>query len=287
MPSYYETLGVSTDADDKQIRQAFRRLARQSHPDLNPGDKAAERKFKEINEAHEVLSDPASRRKYNRYGEHWKHADEIDSRSRGRPVYGGWGIGGDASGELEELLRGFGRREGGTTRTRQEADVTATLEEAFTGAKFNVTMNSGGREKRIEVSIPPGVDTGSVVRVPLEKRNDLPISELRIKVSVSPHCQFQRKGGDLHTQIDVPFADAILGGETKVQTLERFVRLKIPQESQAGQKIRLVGQGMPKLKSPKTRGDLIVTLRPSLPKNLTEEEKELLTSYRQLHSSKE
>ena len=285
MASYYETLGVSRDADDKQIRQAFRRLARQSHPDLNPGDKAAERKFKEINEAHEVLSDPESRRKYDRYGEQWKHADDIESRSRGRTAYGGWG--GDVSGDLEELLRGFGRRGGGATRTRQEADVTVTLEEAFTGAKFNVTMNSGGRERRIEVSIPPGVDTGSVVRVPLEKRNDLPISELLIKVSVSPHRQFQRKGSDLHTEIDVPFEDAILGGETEVQTLERTVRLKVPPESQAGQKIRLAGRGMPKLKSPKTRGDLFVTLRPSLPKKLTEEEKELLTRYRQLHSSKE
>ena len=137
------------------------------------------------------------------------------------------------------------------------------------------------------MSIPPGVDTGSVVRVPLEKRNDLPVSELRIKVSVSPHYQFQRKGSDLHTEIDVPFEDAILGGETEVHTLERSVRLKVPPDSQAGQKIRLVGQGMPKLKSPKTRGDLIVTLRPSLPKKLTEEEKELLTRYRQLHSSKE
>ena len=173
MASYYETLGVSRSADEKQIRQAFRRLARQYHPDLNSGDKAAEAKFKQINEAYEVLSDAESRTKYDRYGDNWAHADQFEPRRSGGahgPFSRTASRGGAGFDGLEDLLGGFGgyttRR--GRSRPRLEVSVDVTLEEAFAGTRRNVTITRDGRDRRIEVSVPPGVDTGSVVRISLD-----------------------------------------------------------------------------------------------------------------------
>jgi DnaJ-class molecular chaperone len=293
MADYYEVLGVSRSANEKEIRQAFRKLARKYHPDLNPGDKKAEERFKRINEAYEVLSDSENRKKYDRYGDQWKHADQIESqfsRRAGAPF--DWmfrrgdpdeSYGVDPFGGLDDLLGGSGgrsRRRGRTaTAGRVETQVTVTLEEAFSGAKRHVTVSRGDRERRIEVTIPPGVDTGSVVRFVLDKE-----STLFLNVSVSANSRFQRKANDLYTEVEVPFEDAILGGEAEVNTLNSKVNLKVPAESQNGQRIRLAGQGMPKLGSPDTKGDLYVTLRPTLPKSLTDEQKELLKTFKELRS---
>ena len=294
MTSYYDILGLPKSASEKEIRRAFRGLARKHHPDLNSGDKEAEKRFKRINEAYEVLSDPDKRKKYDRYGDRWKHADQIEAqfgRGRGSPF--DWTSGGgepgddsgfDLFGGLEDLLGRFGgasRRRGGTaTATRRiETPVTVTLEEAFSGAKRHVTVPYGDGERRIEITIPPGVDTGSVVHISLDKGNDLFLA-----VTVSPHNRFQRKGNDLYTEVRLPFEDAVLGGETETRTLKGRVRLKVPAESQNGQRIRLAGQGMPRLGGTQKRGDLYVTLRPTMPKNLTDEEREVVKKLKETRS---
>ncbi len=277
MASYYEILGVDRKADEKQVRQAFRKQARQFHPDLNPGDQEAEEKFKRVNEAYEVLSDPDSRRKYDRFGDRWKQADRFD-----RPP----DMGGDPFSGLDDLLShfggGFGRRSRRSASVRRmETPVTVSLEDAYAGARFNVTIPAGGGERRVEVKVPPGVDTGSVVHVSLDRGN-----QLFLNVTVTPHSRLTRKGADLYTDVRVPLEDAMLGGEVEVDSLKGKVRLKVPAESQNGQRIRLAGQGMPRLGSPDTRGDLYVTLRPVLPAGLTDEERELVERLRELRSKR-
>lgn len=287
MANYYDILEVSKSADEKEIRQAFRKAARKHHPDLNPGDKTSEKKFKEINEAYQVLSDGDKRKKYDRYGENWKHADQFESQyGQGRSPFGSGRAGGsvdfgpDLFGGLGDLLGRSGGRAGRTaTVTRLEAPVTVTLEEALSGSRHNLTISSLGGDRRVEVTVPPGVDTGSTVRIAPDKD-----TEVFLKVTVSPHKRFERKGADLYTEAPVPFEDAILGGETQVETLTGRLHLKVPARSQNGQRIRLAGQGMPRLKDPKARGDLYVTLRPVLPKEPTEEQIELLTELRRLRT---
>ena len=292
MASYYETLGVDKKADEKQIRQGFRKQARKFHPDLNPGDKEAEEKFKRINEAYEVLSDRDSRRKYDRFGDRWKQAGRFDARHPGRDdIRFEWGSGrrdrgGDRFGGIDDLMSqfggGFGRRRGAATSARRiEAPITVSLEDAYAGAKFNVTITTEGRELRIEVTVPPGVDTGSVVHVSLDIGY-----ELFLNVTVTPHSRLTRKGADLYTDVRVPLGDAILGGELEVDSLKGKVRLKVPPESQNGQRIRLAGQGMPKLGDPEIKGDMYVTLRPVLPTGLTDEERELVERLRKLRSKR-
>ena len=287
MATYYETLGVSRSADEKQIRQAFRRLARQYHPDLNSGDKAAEAKFKQVNEAYEVLSDAESRTRYDRYGDNWAHADQFEPRrsggahgpfSRTASRGGAGSVGFDG---LEDLLGGFGGHTShrGRRKPRLEVSVDVTLEEAFAGTRRNVTITRDGRDRRIEASVPPGVDTGSVVRISLDSD-----TQILLNITVDPHSSYERKGSDLYTEVSVPFEDAVLGGEIEVRTLSGLVKLTVPAESGNGQRLRLAGQGMPKLGTPESRGDLYVTLRPVMPKDLSDEERELLSKLKELRS---
>lgn len=291
--NYYSILGVSKNADEKEIKQAFRKLARKYHPDLNPGDKEAESKFKEINEANEVLSNPENRKNYDKYGDNWKHADQMEAQTRNSPFGRTYSSGrggqeyefGGFSG-IEDLLGGIGGVFGGGGRTatarHRDVAVTVSLDEAFSGTKRLVTVPSRGTSKRIEVTIPPGVETGSRVHVSMVDEPDL-----FLKITVSPDRRFERKGSDLYLDIDVPFEDAILGGEAEVNTLKSKIQLTIPPESRAGQNIRLKGQGMPKLNDPKIRGDLYVRVRPTLPENLSDEERELLSKFKELrHQSR-
>jgi DnaJ-class molecular chaperone len=295
MADHYNTLGVTRGADEKEIRQAFRKLARKYHPDLNPGDKKAEDSFKRINEAYEVLSDSDNRKKYDQYGDNWKQADQFQAQ-RGSSGYAPFtwggrqrttGAGADLGsfGGLDDLLGGFGgssaRRRRAPARQRLETSVEVSLEEAFSGAERNVTITKDGKERRIEVSIPAGVKTGSVVRISLDKEN-----QIFLNVTVEPHPRFERKGNDLYTEIEVPFEDAVLGGEADVYTLNSAVQLKIPPESQNGQRFRLAGQGMPKLNHAESKGNLYVTLRPRMPKDLSDEERELLTQLKQLRTER-
>ena len=282
MADYYAELGIGRDAGEKEVRSAFRRMARQYHPDLNPGDEKAEERFKRVNEAYEVLSDNENRKAYDKYGDNWQRADEIESQFGGGTyrTTGSAGFGG-----AEDLLGGirFGSFEGfGAGRrpmAKMETEVEVTLEEAFAGSQRVVTISRGGQDRRIEVAIPRGVATGSAVRVRPGQGQ-----ELLLNVTVTPHRRFTRRGADLYLDLDVPFEDAILGGSVDVSTMERPVELKVPPESRNGQKIRLAGKGMPLLGSPDKRGNLYVVLRPVMPSGLNDEQKELVRRLSELGS---
>lgn len=287
--SYYDVLGVDKSATDKDIRQAFRRLARKYHPDLNPDDKGAEAKFKEINEANEVLSDADSRKKYDQYGDDWKRAEEFESRheSRGAGRSYTWSgeddFDADPFAGFEDLFRRNQRRRNEATSRPQrlELDIEVTLEEAYLGSKRTVTITQGGRERRIEVDIPSGVDTGSVVKVRPSANQDL-----RLKIIVEPHPHFQRLGDDLYLDVPVPLDDAALGAEVEIATINGKGQLKIPAGSRNGQRIRLKGKGMPKLGSSDKKGDLFVVVRPVMPEPIGNEERKLFERLRVLRTGK-
>jgi len=297
---YYNVLGVKRDAGEREIKQAFRKLARKYHPDVNSGDKSAEAKFKEINEAYEVLSNKENRKKYDQYGDQWQHAEQFE-KARQQQQTPFWDFSqagdgtrffyseGDMGGLFDEFFRGDGTDTG--TRSRRahpirgqdlEAPVEVTLEEAYHGTNRLVNLEG----KRIEVKIPAGVKDSSRVRIagkggPGYARG--PNGDLFLIVSVKRHKTFERKGNDLHVEVPVPLTDAVLGGEIQVPTIKGKVMLKIPPETQNGRIFRLKGQGMPQLSS-SNRGDLMAKVKVMLPTNLSQEEKELFEQLRQLRA---
>ncbi len=316
---YYEILGVSRDADEKAIKSAFRRLARKYHPDVNPNDKEAERRFKQISEAYEVLRDPKKRAQYDRFGhlgDAWRQA------AAGAP--GGWpgrsaadfefsGFGGNLDDILQDLLGGRGEPFS-RARPRRGQDVRAeiqlTLEEAFRGTTRDIALpiprtcpTCGGagifgqgsvctncrgsghveQTKRLQVRIPPGVRTGSRVRVagqgapgPSGQSGDLYLIP-----KVAPHALFKRQGDNLHIEVPVTFPEAALGAEIEVPTLNGRVTMKLPAGSSSGQRLRLAGRGMPRTRSG-GNGDLYVRIRVTVPKGLSEEERDLIKRLREL-----
>ena len=295
---YYEVLGVNKTATDKEIRSAYRRLARKHHPDVNPGDKSSETKFKEINAAHDVLADPEKRRKYDLYGENWEHADEIERMQRERSRSGG-GAGstfryttngaefGGQDFDIGDIFGGlFGGAGGGRRRAPRreqppppvEQPVDVTLEEAFAGTtRILMLQGDHGEQRRLEVKIPPGVDNGSRVRMAGEgpagfngRRSDL-----YLVVSVHPQTRYERKGDDLYTDVEVPLSLPVLGGEAEVQAIGRKVALRLPPGTQNGQTFRLTGLGMPKLGTPDKRGDLFARVKVRLPKEPDDKTKQL------------
>jgi len=323
---YYKILGVSKNATDKEIKKAYRKLARKHHPDTNPDDPKAEERFKEINEAYEVLSDPEKRKKYDQFGAQWKNF----TGSGGRPEdfwqqWQGGAAGAGAPGgatyrqvspeDLEQMfggggfsdffetLFGMGGRRGATAgaggyedifggahargRARPvrgrdiEYPLDITLEEAYHGSSRTLQLDN----ERIEVKIPKGVKTGSRVRVAGKGepgRNGGKPGNLYLKINVLPHPRFQREGDNLRLKLPVDLYTMILGGEVQVPTLDRPVILNIPPETDNGKVFRLRGKGMPKLKKPDRHGDLLVEVTAKLPKNLTEQEKELFRQLRAL-----
>jgi curved DNA-binding protein len=282
---YYKILGVNRSASEREVKQAYRKLARQYHPDVNPGDKSAEEKFKQINEAYEVLSDKAKRQKYDKYGEQWQYADQFEQAqrqqapgfdfSRGGRVYYSEG---DFGSLFDDILGGFGFGRG-QTRPRRGQDlehpVEVTLEEAYRGTTRTVSFSDG---RRLEVKVPAGVRTGSRVRLAGKGAQG---GDLYLKVTVKPHPTFERRGDDLYVGVPVPLTTAILGGEVQVPTLKGKVALKIPAETQNGRTFRLAGQGMPHLGN-KSRGDLLARVRVVLPTKLSAKEKELFKQFGEL-----
>ena len=298
--NYYGTLGVAKNASDKEIRSAYRRLARQHHPDVNPGDAGAEAKFKEINEAYQVLSDTDSRKKYDRFGENWRHADQMhgagspgagaspftfftNARTRrgGSPGFtaftdlGSFDLGGVFDG-LSGVHGGPGQAS--AQRGRIEAPVTVTLEEAFAGSTRTVLHPSG---KRLEVRIPPGVESGARIRVnPARDSAD----EFSLVVTVAPHAVFERAGDDVRFTAHVPLLDAVLGGETEAPSLGgKSIAVRIPPGTQNGRVIRLRGKGMPKRNG--GHGDMLVTVMAVLPVDLTPEQRALFERLREVEGS--
>ncbi len=269
MADYYNELGLSRKASADEIKKAFRSLARKYHPDLNPEDQAAEKKFKAINEAYEILSNQATRRKYDRFGANWKHED------RAQRNYGHHGRhhSNFQINDIGDLFGGFG----GSSRPQRTKPKTitvkaeVTLKEAFTGTTRTISLPG----KRIEVSVPPGVNTGSIVTI--KPNSEV---ELKVKITIKPDDSFHRVGNDLYTDIVVPITSAILGCETSILTMTESIILKIPECSQNGQKFRLSGKGMPHLKDPKRFGDLFAVLRPEMPDHISEEEREVFENLR-------
>lgn len=289
MEDYYAILGVSRKASNKEIKQAFRKLAREYHPDVNPGNKEAESKFKRVNEAHEILSDPKKRQNYDKYGENWKHADEIERTQRSRAGnFSRWytegqaptsvfDLGGFAGGDFfEELLSNRGPSRMGRSAVQYPVDVS--LEEAFKGSTRYLEIQ-GPPEKKLEVKIPPGVDTGSMVHI---SAGDGHQREIYLQITVPPHRKFRRSGPDLYTDVDVPLADMVLGAEVAVNTLSGKVILTLPPETQNGRTFRLAGRGMPHLNKPGSKGDLYATTKVLVPVGLTEEERQRFQELRDL-----
>ena len=285
MADYYSMLGVSRGATEKEIRSAFRKLARKHHPDVNDNDPASEEKFKQINEAYTVLSDTDSRRKYDRYGDDWKRADQFNRGGGGFSHFDMGGMGGGRRSIFDQFFGGMGGQE---VRPPAPAEykVEVSLEEAFTGAARRLQMQD---QRRLEVKIPPGVDNGSKVHIAAESTHG---GAFYLVITVQDHAKFRRQGKDLYVEVEAPLEDAILGGEMTVPTLTGKLALIIPQGTQNGRRFRLAGQGMPTLSLPANqaksnvnqRGDLFATLKVKLPTEFTEQELNLFKKLRDLRS---
>jgi len=303
---YYKILGVDRGADAKEIKKAYRKLARQYHPDVNPGDEGAEARFKEINEAHEVLGDAEKRKKYDQLGSSWRQYQRAGAEPGGfdwsqwyaQPsgggvhveyadlgdLFGGSGAAGGFSDFFSAIFGGLGRKGGGTWRAQGQPyaapgqdfqqEVEITLEEAYSGTTR--ILEKDGR--RLEVKIPAGVKTGSRVRMRGEGGEGYGSGgkgDLYLQVRVLPHRTFERKGDDLYCDVPVDVYTAVLGGEVRVRTLKGGALLKIPPETQSSKTFRLKGQGMPHLKDPQTHGDLYAKARIKVPERLSDKEREL------------
>lgn len=284
---YYAILGVKKDASEKEIKQAYRSLARKYHPDVNPGNKEAEEKFKEVSEAYEVLSDKEKRAKYDQFGEQWQRAESGGTYGPGGFTYEPYGdtdFGIGDFGDFFETLFGprgaaGGRRTSPTRGEDVEAQIDVSLEEAFDGVtkSISISVNRGAPPKRLEVKIPAGVTDGSKIRLAGEGAPG-PTGQkgnLYLIVKMQPNPTFERKGDDLYRDITVPFTIAALGGEVQVPTLKGRITMKAPPGTQGGQTFRLAGQGMPRLNK-SGKGDLYARVRISVPKNLTERQRELI-----------
>ncbi|MFQ5913977.1 MAG: DnaJ C-terminal domain-containing protein [Nitrospinota bacterium] len=306
---YYEVLGVSRNASDTELKKAYRHLARKYHPDVNPGDKSAEEKFKEISEAYAVLSDPQQRKKYNMMG-HAAFGPEFDP-------FAGFRTGTRGFGDLEDILGSFfgGRRTAGRGgfgdifgdifgAARQQArpedlrgqDIHYTLEvdleDAYRGRLVSVSIQRdqgagpSGAE-RLRVRIPKGVDNSSKVRLTGKGEpgyNGGASGDLYILIKVRPHPAFERKGDNLYVKVPVTFPEAALGTRITVPTLDGETRMTVPEGTQSGQAFRLRGKGMPHLKGD-GEGDLYVTVNVAVPKRLDDESKALLREFERKNPS--
>lgn len=294
---YYQILGVDKKASQNDIKKAYRKLARKFHPDLNPNDAKAKDKFQEMNEANEVLSDPEKRKKYDEYGEHWKHADEFEAQKRSRQQtdardgfgqgFSGTGSEGRFSDFFESMFggqRGQGSDGGGRSRGFRGQDFNAelhlNLREAAHTHKQVLTVHG----KNVRITIPAGVANGQVIKLKGyggKGVNDGSAGDLYITFVIPEDSLFKRLGDDLHLDVALDFYTAVLGGEQVVATLDGEVKLKVNPETQNGTKVKLKGKGFPVYKKEGQTGDLIVTYTVRVPMNLTERQKEL---FRELQS---
>jgi len=285
---YYKVLGVNRNATENEIKSAYRKLARKLHPDLNPNDKDAKRKFQEINEANEVLSDPEKRKKYDQYGENWKHAEEYKNAGQYQEQPSGAGgqtfTWSQGEGEFSDFFESLFGDLGGRARGRQVAyrgeDYTAELHldltDAFETHQRTLTVNG----KKIRITIPAGIENDQTIKIAGhggKGRNGGPAGDLYITFKIAGHPKFKRSGNNLYTTVDLDLYTAVLGGEITVDTLNGKAKLKVRPETQNGSKIKLKGKGFPAYKSKGEYGDLYITYMVKIPTNLTEKQRELFS----------
>lgn len=310
---YYKILGVDKTATQDDIKKAFRKLARQYHPDLNPNDANAKEKFQAINEANEVLSDPEKRKKYDEYGENWKHADEFEAQRKAyQNQQGGgggdgeyWystdgthfsgfggegmhGFGGNGSGFSDFFEELFGHRGAGAGRGAHGAfkgqdiqgELQLTLREAATTHKQTFSVNG----ENLRITVPAGIANGQIIKLKGHGGkgvNGGPNGDLYITFNIADDPVFRRKDNDLYTDVNIDLYTAVLGGEVTVNTLDGQVKLKVRPGTQNDAKVRLKGKGFPVYKQDGTYGDLIVTYHVTIPTTLTDKQKDLFRQLQQ------
>lgn len=298
---YYQVLGIDKKATDKDIKNAYRKLARKYHPDLNPNDAEAHKKFQQLNEANEVLSDPEKRKKYDQYGENWKHGEEYErARQQQQNTYsGGQGFGGggadqygsfegfgsdDFSDFFNSMFGGAGGRGGRQAKYRGQdynAELRLNLKEAAETHKQTLTVNG----KNIRITIPAGIENGQTIKIAGHGGagvNGGPAGDLYIKFNIADDPKFRRNGADLYCNTPLDLYTAVLGGEVTIDTLDSKVKIKVKPETQNGSRVKLKGKGMPVYKKEGEHGDLYVTYDLQVPTNLTDKQKKLFEELRDL-----
>ncbi len=285
---YYKILDLKKDATTEDIKKAYRKLARKHHPDLNPNNEEANRKFQQVNEANEVLSDPEKRKKYDKYGKDWQHADQLDAQQRQQRQYqsqgGGFGgssytggfDGGDFSDFFSSMFGGGGRSSRNSPFKGQDynADLQLNLLDAYTTHKQTLTVNG----KQVRITIPAGVENGQKIKLPgygAPGANNGPPGDLYIKFNITDDPKFKRKGNDIYIQEEIDLYTAVLGGEKIIDTLNGKVKLKVPEGTQPDATLRLKGKGFPVYKKENHFGDLYIKWLVKLPTGLNAEQKEI------------
>ena len=298
---YYKVLGLEKSAKTAEIKKAYRKMARKHHPDVNPNDKTAEHKFKEINEANEVLSDPEKRKKYDKYGKDWQHGEAYEQAQRQQNSqqqyqqqgYGNFGGGdgfeeGEFSDFFESMFGGGGasRGRGRSSGFRGQdfnAELQLDLKDVYKTQKRVLTVNG----KSIRLTIPAGVEHGQVIKIKgkgAEGTQGGPNGDLLIKFNISNGTKFKRDGSNLYANETIDLYTAILGGDVTVDTFDGKVKLKVKPETQNGTKVKLTGKGFPVYRKEGQFGDLFITYDIEMPKNLSSKEKELFNELKNLKS---
>ena len=282
---YYKVLGVNKQADADEIKTAYRKLARKMHPDLNPNDKEAHKKFQEVNEANEVLSDPEKRKKYDQYGKDWQHADQFEKAKQSQqrqPHPGSF----RSEYEEDDFSDFFSSMFGGSGSSRQtkfkgqdyNAQWQLSLKDAYTTHQQTLTVNG----KNIRITIPAGAENGQVIKLKgygAAGSNGGPAGDLYITFIIPTDDKFKRLGNDLHSTEEIDLYTALLGGEKIIDTFSGKIKLTVNPETQSGTKTRLKGKGFPVYKKENEYGDLYITWLVKLPTNLTEKQKEILRGF--------
>lgn len=295
---YYKVLEIDKNASEKDIKNAYRKLARKYHPDLNPNDEEANKKFQQLNEANEVLSDPEKRKKYDKYGENWQHGEAYEQQARQQANQQAGGFGGYAgfggaqgygddegfgSEDFSDFFQsmfgggGSGTRGGRSARFRGQdynASLNLNLRDVLETHKQTLTVNG----KNIRITIPAGIENGQTIKIAGHGApgvNGGPAGDLFIKFNIAPDTDFKRDGNDLYATLKLDLYTAVLGGEITADTLTGKVKLKIKPETQNGTKVKLKGKGMPVYKKDNEFGDLYLTFDILIPTNLTEKQRQL------------
>jgi len=290
---YYKLLGIDKSATPKEIKSAYRKLARKYHPDLNPNNKDSKKNFQQINEANEVLSDPEKRRKYDQYGNDWRNSEQFE-KSRNTQEQSSFSRGGKyqemkSEGDFSDFFESmFGRTAGDRRNSKVKyrgqdfnAELHLDLLDAYKTHRQTLTVNG----KRIRINIPAGIENGQTIKITGHGGHGMnggPDGDLYISFSIANHPGIKRFGNDLFTRVCLELCTAVLGGEITVDTLTGKVKLKVNPETQNGTKIKLKGKGFPVYKNEGQYGDLFITYEVKIPTNLTERQKTLFTELSEL-----